>query len=84
MATVDVDIIQIGWDVYSSDGEDIGDVKEVAPGYIRVHRGGLFKGDLYVPVSAVHNVEERGVWLNVAKGDIGAQSWGDPPGGSPA
>jgi hypothetical protein len=80
MAAMDVETVQPGWDVYSSEGEDVGDVAEVTPRYIRIHKGGMFfKGDLYVPRSAVTRVEDRGVWLNVAKADVGKQGWDRQP-----
>ncbi len=82
MAAMDIMTVQPGWDVYGSEGDDIGDVAEVTPQYIRVHKGGaFFKGDLYVPRSAVSYIEGRGVYLNVGKNDVGKQGWDKPPTG---
>jgi hypothetical protein len=80
MAAIDILSVQPGWDVYSSEGDDIGDVAEVAPHYIRIHKGSLFRGNLYVPRTAITRVEDRGVWLNVPKSEIGRQAWDQPPG----
>jgi hypothetical protein len=80
MAAIDILMVQPGWDVYSSEGDDIGDVAEVAPQYIRIHKGSLFRGNLYVPRTAITRVEDRGVWLNVPKSEIGKQAWDRPPG----
>lgn len=79
MAAIDILSVQPGWDVYSSEGDDIGDVAEVTTQYVRIHQGSLFRGNLYVPRTAITRVEDRGVWLNVPKADIGKQSWDKPP-----
>ena len=79
MAMMDYQMVQPGWDVYDSTGEDVGDVAEIGQGWIRVHKGLLFKSDVYVPVSAITNIEDRAVWLNVSKSEIGSQGWNEPP-----
>jgi hypothetical protein len=79
MAAIDILSVQPGWEVFSSEGDDIGDVAEVSTQYIRIHQGKLFKGNLYVPRSAIARVEDRGVWLKVPKSEIGKQAWDKPP-----
>ena len=79
MAAIDILSVQPGWEVFSSEGDDIGDVAEVSTQYIRIHQGKLFKGNLYVPRTAIARVEDRGVWLNVPKAEIGKQAWDKPP-----
>ena len=82
MAMMEYEMVQPGWDVYDSAGEDVGDVAEVGQGWIRVHKGIVFRSDLYVPVNAITNIEDRAVWLNVAKSEMGGLGWNEPPTGT--
>ena len=59
MAAMDYELVQPGWDVYDSAGEDIGDVAEVGQGWMRVHKCSIFKSELYVPFSAIANIDGR-------------------------
>ena len=45
--------IMTGTDVYGSDGEKVGTVAAVYPGYIVVDMGFFFPTDYYIPMSAV-------------------------------
>ncbi len=74
--------IQPGWDVYGSDGDKIGDVAEIGPDYLLVTKGLIFVKDLYIPTSAVANVEESRVQLNVPKDQIDSMGWDQPPSGT--
>jgi hypothetical protein len=77
MAMMGIEEVQIGWSVYDSSGDKIGDVAEVMRDHIRVKKSGLLGGTCYVPASAVENVEEHGVYLNAPKSEVG--KWGSPP-----
>src|SRR5687767_1801064 len=48
--------LQPGWDVLTNDGHRLGTVREVGQQYIEVS-GGFFSSTLYVPASAIGNVE---------------------------
>lgn len=71
--------IGIGADVYGADGDKIGSVEDVASNYFTVEKGFLFTTDVYVPLSAVTNITDEGIYLNVRKDDIDQQGWTRPP-----
>ena len=67
-----------GWDVVTNDDHRIGTIHEVGQHYVRVS-GGFFSADLYVPASAIANVESERVHLNLANAEIDAMAWHQPP-----
>lgn len=67
-----------GWDVLTNDGHRLGRVKDVGQQYVEVS-GGLFSATLYVPASAIGNVENETVHLNLAHGEVDATGWQQPP-----
>jgi hypothetical protein len=67
-----------GWEVFANDGHRIGRIKHVGQHFVEVS-GGLFTGTLYVPSSAIANVENETVRLNLASGEIDATGWRQPP-----
>ena len=67
-----------GWDVLTNDGHRLGRIKEVGQHFIEVS-GGLFGTTLYVPSSAIGNVERETVHLNLAHGQVDATGWQQPP-----
>ncbi len=67
-----------GWDVLTNDGHRLGTVREVGQHFVEVS-GGFFSAGLYVPASAIANVEHETVSLNVAKGEVDAMGWQQPP-----
>lgn len=67
-----------GWEVLSNDGHRIGKIREVGQHFLRVS-GHLFSGDIFVPASAIANVEHEAVHLNVANGEVDAMGWQQPP-----
>jgi uncharacterized protein (TIGR02271 family) len=71
--------IEDGWDVFGADGEKVGDVKEAYETYFVVSKGFFMPTELYVPTSAISNVEKDRVYLNVPKGEVEAQGWDQPP-----
>ena len=77
--TMNIDQIQNGWDVYGSDGEKVGDVDEVGPNYVLVQKGMFFTKDLYVPTSAITDIEDDRVTLNVTKDQVESMGWDEPP-----
>jgi len=68
-----------GWAVVTNDGHRLGHIKEVGQHFLLVSPGGLFSADLYVPSSAIGNVEADRVHLNLAHGEIDANGWQQPP-----
>src|SRR5215212_4897360 len=71
--------IRPDYDVYSSDGEDLGDVEEVRDGYLVVRKGTIFQHEHYIPFSAITRVEPDSVYLSVTKDQIEAQGWDEAP-----
>jgi uncharacterized protein (TIGR02271 family) len=59
--------MQVGSDVYGSDGDKVGTVAEVHPGYIVVEKGFFFPTDYYIPLSAITQVGDGQIVLNVSK-----------------
>lgn len=70
--------LQAGWDVLTNDGHRLGKVKDVGQHFIEVS-GGMFSATLYVPASAIGNVDDETVYLNVARGEVDAEGWGQRP-----
>jgi uncharacterized protein (TIGR02271 family) len=69
-----------GADVYSSDGQKIGDIADVGSNYLHVSTGFLgLGGDLYIPFSAVSRVEDDKVYLNVSKDRVTSMGWTEKP-----
>jgi hypothetical protein len=67
-----------GWRVAGNDGQRLGTVREVGQNYLLVSTARLSE-DLYVPASAIANIEEKVVHLNVAAREAGSMGWGQPP-----
>jgi hypothetical protein len=67
-----------GWAVLANDGRRLGTVKEVGQNYVLTSQPG-FAGDLYVPASAIGNVDQEVVQLNVPLRDAQRRGWEQPP-----
>jgi hypothetical protein len=67
-----------GWAVVGNDGRRVGTIREVGQNYVLVSRS-AFSGDIYVPASAIANVENDVVHLNLAKREADAMGWEQPP-----
>lgn len=75
----DVWEIDNGWDVFSSDGDKLGDVQEVQPHYLTVSKGFFFPSEKYVPVSAITSVDGERVYVNASKSEIDNLGWDTIP-----
>jgi uncharacterized protein (TIGR02271 family) len=71
--------INIGDDVYGSDGDKVGTVAEVQSGYLVVEKGFFFPTDYYIPMSAVASAGDGQVYLNVAKDAALNSGWDTVP-----
>ena len=67
-----------GWIVVTNDGHRLGTVREVGQHFVEVS-GGFFATSLFVPSSAIANVEHETVHLNIANGEVDAMGWNQPP-----
>jgi hypothetical protein len=70
--------LQPGWTVVGNDGRRVGSVREVGQNYILTSATGL-AGDMYVPASAIANVEDGVVHLSVPQRDVAEMGWEQPP-----
>ena len=71
--------INVGDDVYGSDGDKVGTVAEVQSGYLVVEKGFFFPTDYYIPMSAVASAGDGQVSLNVAKDAALNSGWDTVP-----
>jgi uncharacterized protein (TIGR02271 family) len=73
--------IEPGWEVYSMDGEIVGEVLEARPEYLHVQHSRLFtRKELYFPSSVIREVTTGQVWLTLDKTALEEQDWSAPPG----
>ena len=69
---------RVGWDVVGNDDRRLGTIKHVGHSYILTYRS-VFAPDLYVPVSAIANVEHDTVHLNVTRREAEQMGWEQEP-----
>jgi hypothetical protein len=67
-----------GWAVLGNDGKRVGTVRRVSQNYITTSRPG-FAPDVFVPASAVANVADETVHLNIRHSDVDAMGWEQGP-----
>ena len=71
--------INVGDDVYGSDGDKVGTVAEIQPSYLVVEKGFFFPTDYYIPMSAVASASSGQIYLNVAKDAALNSGWDTVP-----
>ena len=67
--------IMTGAEVYGSDGEKVGTVAEVHPGYVVVEKGFFFPTDYYIPRAAIASIDGQHVYLAVTKDAALGRGW---------
>ncbi len=67
-----------GWEVVTNDGHRFGTIKDVGQNYLQVSRARMSR-DVYVPASAIGNVDNQVVHLNLAKREADEMGWQEPP-----
>lgn len=74
-------VVEPGWEVYGSDDEKVGAVHVVGRDYLEVERGVFFIENLFVPGSAVADLDQskHRVELSVTKDAVGEMGWTEPP-----
>jgi hypothetical protein len=70
--------LKAGWTIVGNDGRRLATVEEVGQNYLLASRGGV-SDHLYVPASAIANVEHDVVHLNVTKREAEHMGWEQPP-----
>lgn len=78
MGYTPTDIIT-GTEVFGADGEKVGTVAAVYPGYIVVEKGFFFPTDYYIPMSAIASADNDQVYLNLAKDAALQSGWDAQP-----
>jgi uncharacterized protein (TIGR02271 family) len=68
-----------GAEVFGADGDKVGTVAAVYPGYIVVEKGFFFPTDYYIPMSAVASYDNDQVFLNLAKDAALNSGWDAQP-----
>jgi uncharacterized protein (TIGR02271 family) len=68
-----------GAEVFGADGDKVGTVAAVYPGYLVVEKGFFFPTDYYIPLSAVASYDNDQVYLNVAKDAALQSGWDAQP-----
>ena len=71
--------INVGDDVFGSDGDKVGTVAEVQSSYIVVEKGFFFPTDYYIPTSAIASAGDGQVNLNLAKDAALNSGWDTVP-----
>lgn len=72
-----------GWPVVGNDGTQIGTVRDVGQNYVVTSRSGM-SADLFVPASAIANVEQDVIHLSLRERDVAGMGWEQPPRGDDA
>ena len=66
------------WAVVGNDGRRVGALREVGQNYVLASTPGV-GSDVYIPASAIANVENGVVYLNVPQRDVAEMGWGQAP-----
>lgn len=72
-----------GWAVVGNDGHRVGTIREVGQNYLFTSSVGL-SGDIYIPASAISNVQNEVVHLSLPQRDVAEMGWDQPPRGDDA
>jgi hypothetical protein len=70
----DKEMIQTGWSVWTSDGQELGTIIATDPTSLRVKKRGLLGGEIQVSRDTVGDVETGRVELTMTKSEIEATS----------
>lgn len=71
--------LRAGMDVFGAEGERIGAVADIGRGYFLVQDGLFTIRNMYLPMSAVAQVDETGVYLTAAKREAEAMARAELP-----
>ena len=68
-----------GWKVVGNDGRHVGDVRDVGQNYVLTSPTGFGGSHIYIPASAIANVEEEVVHLSLPQAAVASMGWEQPP-----
>src|SRR5215217_2984571 len=69
----------VGAEVFGADGDKVGTVSEVYPGYIVVEKGFFFPTDYYIPASAIASASAGQVYLTTTRDAALNSGWDTVP-----
>ncbi len=75
----DSERLHAGMEVFGAEGERIGAVADIGRGYFLVQDGLFTIRNLYLPMSAIAQIDETGVYLTAAKHEAEAMARADLP-----
>jgi uncharacterized protein (TIGR02271 family) len=78
-SVMDTSRINVGDEVFGSDGGKVGEVAIVYPAYIVVEKGFFFPTDYSIPYSAIASSGGRQIFLNVTKDEALNSGWNVAP-----
>ena len=70
--------LQPGWSIVGNDGRRVGTVRDVGQNYVLASVGAM-AGDIYVPASAIANIEHQVIHLTIPQHDVAQMGWAQPP-----
>lgn len=68
MHRIEADMVQPGWEVWTTRGEKLGSVTRIEGASLAVKKEGILGGETIVPRDAIRSVEERRVEVDVSSG----------------
>jgi len=69
--------LKSGWSVVGNDGHRVGSVRDVGQNYIQTSTG--LMSDIYIPASAIANVEHEVVHLSIPQSAVADMGWEQRP-----
>jgi hypothetical protein len=79
---LEANVIQPGWEIYSSDGERVGTVSAIEEDHLEMELEVLGGSALAIPFDAVTSADSGRVELDVPASQVGQMGWGAAPGES--
>jgi hypothetical protein len=81
MQTTNMTPPNVGTHVFGSDGEEIGKITDVGPGYFQIRKGTFRHTDIYLPVGAITGTAlgGDGVTIEHTKDEIDSGDFSQPP-----
>jgi hypothetical protein len=71
--------IEVGTDVLCTGGNKLGEVVAIKDDYIVVEKGFFMPEDVFVPKSAISDLDEHALHLNVSKSEALHSGWDEDP-----
>jgi hypothetical protein len=65
--------------VYDVDGKKIGSVVETSGSYVLVEKGFFLPKDYSIPISAIAEYDDNGLYLAITKDEVKSQNWDQEP-----